>query len=527
MKTLYYNGTILTMEKPLVAEAVLTEDGVIKKAGGLSSVMELAKDARRIDLKGHTMLPAFIDAHSHFSAYANSFLQVPLEEADSFQDIQKGISAFLQKNKVPPGKWVVAGGYDQTRLKEQTHPGKEVLDQVSGDHPVVLKHRSGHVGVFNTKALQILQVTGDTLAPAGGFLEVRNGAPTGYMEENAFLQYLNQVPMPSPQELLGAYEKAQQAYGARGITMVQEGMTPPALLPFYKKLLEENRLKLDVAAYLDEKSFPVYPKEWEEYRGTGKNHFRISGYKIFLDGSPQGETAWMRQEYESRPGYSGYPALSDEEVYKLCRRAVQENMQLLAHCNGDGACEQFIKTMERLKEEGMDPAKIRPVMVHAQFLGTDQIPRLSKVGILPSFFTAHSYYWGDVHLKNFGRERAFHLSPAGSALKEGLVFTFHQDAPVIEPDMLETIWCGVNRKTKSGLILGKEEGISVLEALRAVTSNAAYQYFEEKSRGSIAPGKAADFVVLEKNPLEAMGEELKDISILETIKDGKTIYTRP
>lgn len=203
-------------------------------------------------------------------------------------------------------------------------------------------------------------------------------------------------------------------------------------------------------------------------------------------------------------------------------------MQILAHCNGDAACGQYIRVFEKAAAaEGKTlPADIRPVMIHAQLLGLDQIPNVKAMGMIPSFFAGHVYHWGDIHADNLGMERASHISPAASAEKEGIAYTFHQDAPVIEPDMLETVWCAVNRCTKNGKVLGSKERISVTDALKAVTVNTAYQYFEERERGSIAPGKRADFVILSENPLEKDKMQIRDIRVLATIKDGDVIYRR-
>ena len=158
-------------------------------------------------------------------------------------------------------------------------------------------------------------------------------------------------------------------------------------------------------------------------------------------------------------------------------------------------------------------------------LGIDQLDKVKELGIIPSFFVAHTYYWGDVHVKNFGIERASSISPACSSKKRDIIFTLHQDSPVIEPNMLETIWCAVNRVTKSGKVLGNSEKIDVIDAVKAVTINSAYQYFEENEKGSIKEGKKADLVILNKNPFTVKKEDIKDIKILETIKDGRTVYS--
>lgn len=165
-------------------------------------------------------------------------------------------------------------------------------------------------------------------------------------------------------------------------------------------------------------------------------------------------------------------------------------------------------------------------MIHAQLLEPEQLERVADLGIVPSFFVAHVYHWGDTHIKNFGFKRASQISPAGSALARNIRFTFHQDTPVIEPDMLETVWCAVNRVTRTGVKLGDKECIPVMEALKAVTINAAYQYGEEHTKGSIEPGKAADFVILDCDPVTAKPMDIRKIKVLQTIKAGKTIFER-
>jgi predicted amidohydrolase YtcJ len=228
----------------------------------------------------------------------------------------------------------------------------------------------------------------------------------------------------------------------------------------------------------------------------------------------------MREPYQGEEEYSGYSTMKTEEVENAVKLAAKTQMQLLAHCNGDKACEQYIEAIST----SIEIQKLRPVMIHAQLLGLDQLRLVKQYGIIPSFFIAHTYYWGDVHLKNFGEDRARAISPAGSSLAEDILFTFHQDSPVIEPDMLETIWCAIERKTKEGIELAKEERISVLEAIKAVTCNVAYQYGEEKQKGTIEVEKLADFVILDQNPLTSSLDQIKTIQVLETIKEGKTLW---
>lgn len=528
---IYYNGTILTMEDNKAAEAVCVDGGRIAAAGDLKYLLEKYPGAEKEDLKGHTMLPGFIDPHSHFSAAANALLQVPLEDAHTGEEIGDKIRVFLEKNNLKAGDWVMARGYDHNQMREKRHLSLEELDEICPLNPLVIQHKSGHMGLFNSKALELLGVTAETPSPEGGRIEKKDGRLTGYMEENAFLYYLQKTPAPGMKALASAFRQVQEKYASYGITTVQEGMMVDRLLPLYQYLIQSEGLELDVVGYPSLEAAPDFMKAFPQALKKYFRHFKIGGYKIFLDGSPQGRTAWMQEPYrqvsgEDEKDYCGYGTMKDEEVLAAVKKAVREGLQLLAHCNGDAAAEQYIRAVGKAEEEGEPVKEIRPVMVHAQLLRRDQMVRVKKFGIIPSFFVAHVYHWGEVHVKNFGLGRASAISPAGSALKEGILFTFHQDTPVIEPDMMETVWCAVQRETKEGRVLGAEERIPVEEALKAVTINAARQYGEEAEKGSIRPGKQADLVILDQNPLDADPGQLRGISVLETIKGGKTIYRK-
>ncbi len=523
---LFFHGDILTMdEAALYVDAVLVQDGKISKVGSKDELETLAPNAEQVDLQGKTLMPSFIDPHGHFTGYASAMLQVNLTECVNFTDVINGIKRFIADNKVQPGEWVVAQGYDHNLFEEKAHPDKTVLDVAAPDNPVLCQHKSGHTGCFNSKALEYLHITPETVAPEGGRIEVKDGELTGYVEENALIDYSKKLPLNSMEDYMAAYKTVQDRYASYGITTIQEGMIVNELKDLYGFLTNYGMLKLDVVGYLDmacsEETLQAFASNMKQYQ----NHVKIGGYKIFLDGSPQARTAWMRQPYEDSVDYYGYPVQKQETVVAYCKRALQEDMQLLAHCNGDAAAQQYIDCYRQAKEELQAQNDIRPVIVHAQLLGVDQLPAVKEVGMIPSFFTAHSWHWGDIHLKNFGSERAKHISAAASALKEGIRFTFHQDPPVINPDMLETVWCAVNRITRNGVELG-EEKITALEALKAVTINGAYQYGEEDSKGSITEGKRADLVILDQNPLKVDPLGIRDIQVLETFKDGVPVYKR-
>lgn len=521
MKTILYNANIITMKDKSIKQAVCYQSGKILKVGDNEEILNLKDNkTNTIDMEGKTILPGFIDSHSHFTAVANGMLQVDLENCTNFKEIENKIKEYIKRNNINIGEWIIAKGYDYNTLEELKHPKADFLDAFTRDYPVVLQHKSGHVGVFNSKALKILNVDENTAPPQGGVIEKVNGKLTGYMEENAFVNYLKKVPMPSIEKILESYKKAQEEYISYGITTVQEGYMSKELISLYDALLNANILKVDLIGYPDLDSIEEYKKRFSKSYKKYDRNFKILGLKMILDGSPQGRTAWMKMPYLGEKEYKGYPNMRHEDVIKNIEYAKNNNIQVLAHCNGDAAAEEYIKACKEIK----DVSKIRPVIIHAQLINREELEEAKKLGLIPSFFVAHVYYWGDIHIKNFGEKRASKISPIKSAIDEGLVYTIHQDSPIIKPNMLESVWCAVKRETKNKVILGEEESITVYEALKGITINAAYEYLEENIKGSIEENKNADFVILDKNPLEVNIDEILDINVLETIKDGITLY---
>lgn len=523
---LYHRGPILTMEPGPRPEALLTRGGAIAALGDLSELSSLAPGARRVDLEGRTLLPAFLDPHSHITALAATLSLCQLGAANSFEQIGLALRAFAEARRLPPDAWVMGFGYDHNVLAERVHPTRQVLDRFFPRAPVLITHASGHMGVANSKALALMGVTAETPDPEGGRIgrEADGRTPSGYLEELAFRQATAKVPMDRAADAAAALDAAQQIYLSRGITLIQDGLTGADEFQMLSAAAQAGVFTADVVGYADLKKAPELSSSpcWQ----TPVGGFRLGGWKIFLDGSPQGRTAWMLEPYQGGDGtYTGYPIYSDEEVTGFVRRALSDGAQLLAHCNGDAAAAQYIRCCRRAQEEtGRAVRDIRPVMIHSQLVRPEQLAEMKELGILPSFFAAHLWYWGDIHVENFGARRAASISPLGAAERLGLPYTLHQDTPVIQPDMLESVWCAVNRVTRSGAVLGPEYRVSPCAALRAVTANAAYQYRMEGQRGTLAPGKAADLVLLDRDPTAVPPEDIRGIRVLETIKDGVRVF---
>ena len=518
--TLYFGGPIVTLEEPQYAQALVERGGRIAYVGDREEAERLAgPGARRVDLEERALLPAFLDPHSHLLACAYARLQVPLGECAGWGEITDRLSRHVQERGIQPGEWVKGTGYDQNALAEGAAPDRFCLDRACPHNPVVIQHASGHAGVFNTLALERLgALNGDCGLERDG-----QGELTGRGEENPFLDLLGRIPMDGLEDVLRAFQGAQEEYASHGITTAQEGLLQPVMAPVYQEILRRGLLYLDVNAYVPPADYDRLRGQFAQEVSASPGTFRVAGMKIFLDGSPQGGTAWVREPYAG--GGCGTSTMTDGQVLSAFRQALDRDAQLLAHCNGDRAAEQYLTLLAQAEREA-GKKLCRPVMIHAQLLGLDQLERVKALGVIPSFFVAHVYHWGEIHVKNFGLDRAGRISPAGSALAWGIPFTFHQDSPVILPDMLETIWCACVRKTKTGRVLGAEERIPVEAALRAVTQNAALQYGLEKELGTLRPGKRADFVLLSGDPLRTPPEELKKLQVERTIRCGRTIWSR-
>lgn len=517
---IFYGNEILTMEdcskKPL---AVKITNGIITKLYYNKSYEN--EICEKINLKNNCLMPSFIDSHSHIVQFADSLRFINLSTCKDFKDICKKIKDFIKDNNISENQWVVGFAYDNNFLEEKKHPNAKILDEISENHPILITHTSGHMGVLNTSGLKLNNISSSTSNPDGGYIEKdENGNPTGYLEEKAFMNISKNIPQADEATMEKLLLKAQKIYLSYGITTAQEGIMTQREFNILKKASKNNNLICDIVGYADMKKAPMLLEENISYYKKYINHLKIGGYKIFLDGSPQGRTAWMKKSYKDDKNYFGYPIYKDKEVENFVSICYKNNIQLLCHCNGDAAIEQYLSAL--LKEKNQND--IRPVIIHSQFMEKSQLDKVKEVSAIPSYFIAHTYFWGDIHIKNFGKERADFISPLKSTLNKNILFTLHQDTPVILPDMLFTVWCAASRITKNNVPLRQDEAITPYQALKALTINGAYQYFEENTKGSIKEGKMADFIILSENPLKCSTNKIKNIKILQTIKNGETVY---
>ncbi len=517
MRRLFYNGTVITMDGGRIADSFFVEGDKIRKAGRAEDLVKNYRidgsNCDIVDLNGMTVLPGLIDSHGHFLGVAMSRLSVELSDCSDNRGVLERIEKFINDRGVRPGEWVKAEGYNASGVRLT----RGELDKYFHEYKVAVVYSSRHSGILNTNAIDALNA------------EDRTG--DGYFCEREFIDLIKRIPAPDLEKIYAACKMAQKLYASYGVTTIQEGAMNGGAVEIYKRLLERSLFYLDVVGYIDLSGADITKiVDIKELFGRAAadggydRHFRVGGYKIFLDGSPQDKTAWMKRPYESDPKNYGERALSDEEVYDSVIFAAEKGEQILAHCNGDAACEQFIRAVGRASDRGVDTSELRPIMIHAQFLDTGMMKEVKRLNIIPSFFASHIYRFGDIHIKNLGAERAFRMSPLRSALSENVRFTLHQDPPVAPPDMFESVFCAVNRISESGAVLGSGETIDVISALRAVTVDAAYQYGEEDVKGSISENKKADFIIVDKDPLSIPKRDIKNIKILETFKDGESVY---
>lgn len=493
-------------------------------------------ETRVIELGNRALLPGFIDAHGHFSAFASrldalDLSSPPVGNINSIDDIVGEIRSWIEVRQIPAGEIIHGVGYDDSLLAELRHPTRLDLDRASTRHPIVIRHVSGHLLAANSLALSNANVSGLTVNPDGGVIRRIEGGndPDGVMEETAMRLFPSQSSALNDEQRRLLRRQALAVYASYGITTIQDSNIGQDYL---NQLIEEavvDPFPQDIVAYLwanvmsDEQLAAVAPTE---YQGG----IRLGGVKFTLDGSPQGRTAWMTQPYTQGPpnaelGYVAYPSYDPELYIQRMPDLIDRGVPVLAHANGDAAIDLMLDGVEA----GLGSGEIsdhRSVVIHSQLMRPDHLPRFKALGVIPSYYSVHPFFWGDWHRLSFGEERAAFISPVAATAELDIPLTIHNDTPVVPPDMMRLVSITVNRLTRSGYVLGPDQRTSVEQALKAITIDAAYQYFEEAEKGSISLAKRADFVVLESNPLTSEAEALADIDIVETFSRGKSIYQR-
>lgn len=500
--------------------------------------------ANIVALEERALLPGFIDAHGHISFHARvaslaNVASPPVGPAKDIAGLVQELKNYADSKKLLEGQWIMGMGYDDSLLAEQRHPTRDDLDAVSDTHPIMLMHVSGHLAAVNSKALEIAKISAASEDPAGGVIRryPDSTEPNGVLEESA--TYAVRKYMTASDEPFEEIHRGVLDYARYGITTAQDGAASAQVVQLLQASAEYREFPIDVVAYqrADERFLQDPDLAMPEIEAYA-NGFRIGGVKMVLDGSPQGKTAYLTKPYEVQPhgqhaDYRGYPIMPPASVDALFAKFIGAGIPILAHANGDAAADLFLDALAKSLTTDAGASAVakksvdhRSVMIHAQTVRDDQLDRIAGMSVIPSYFSAHTFYWGDWHRDSvLGLERGIRISPTASSLTKGITFTVHNDAPIVPPDMLRLVWATSNRLTRSGQILGADERVSVEEALKAVTVNAAYQYFEEDRKGTIEVGKQADFVLLSANPLSVAKEDLLNIKVLQTVARGVTVFS--
>jgi predicted amidohydrolase YtcJ len=552
--TLYTGGDIITMRgpQPEMAEALAVKNGKIVFVGPLAEAKAVVGPATTtIDLAGKTLLPGFIDTHGHFVYFGKNLVDADLFGCTDIPDLLARMKK--QAERTPAGAWIVGFGYQPRQMKENRAPTIEELDGVAADRPVMIVDSSGHLGAGNSRVFDVAGITADTPNPEGGSFTRKTGGTSlaGPMEETALNAVRSKRP-PFTGELADAVITGAATLWARyGQTTAMEaglGLGSDDI-EVVVNAIDKNLLPIDLhiaakdstvddtltAAYGVASAYNPKPDGTLEKLRAARtdldkryvNRVRLGGIKFWLDGSI--DTAWFTKPYATNPpgktgGYSGFRQIPDEVIDAAFDRFWTTEMQIHMHMNGDAAADQALAAIDKaVKKHGMRDA--RPVFVHASWLRPDQIEKMKTCGAIPSFLPSGIVPGGDGVVRLWGPERAAGSMATRTFLRAGLPFTFSHDAPVSpQPWILALVDAGTNRQSASGQVIGPDERISPYDGLRAVTAMAAYQLKEEKTKGTLEAGKLADLVILEKNPLKVDPVTIKDIAVVETIKEGKTVY---
>lgn len=535
---IYFGGPIITVNdaQPL-AEAVAVKGGKIIAVGNKADVLKTAGAAtKKVDLQGRAMTPGFVDSHGHayligLQATTANLLPPPDGKGKDIASLQALLKDWAKNNQEAVERigWIAGFGYDDSQLAEQRHPTRDDLDAVSKELPVIIVHQSGHLGVGNSKALEIAGITAETENPKGGVFRRKEGSqePNGVCEEYAFFRLVSNLAKNFDNDVNETLvEEGAKLEASFGYTTAQEGRAVGPAIAAMQRVAKAGNLSIDLVAYPD-------ILEVDEISPSKQyaNHFRIGGAKLTIDGSPQGKTAWLTKPYFVPPpgqpkDYRGYAAIDGPTANAAVEKAFANGWQILCHANGDAASDVYIEAIRRAKEK-YPAVNNRPVLIHGQVLREEQVESIKELGVFPSLFPMHTFYWGDWHRQSvLGPERAENISPTGWVLRRGMTFGSHHDAPVALPDSMRILSATVTRKTRSGYVLGPEHKVPVATALKALTIWPAWQHFEEDSKGTIEVGKLADFAILSENPLTIAEDQLDDIKVLETIKEGVSVYQR-
>jgi len=512
------NGNIITMNpKKPKAQAIAILKNKIIAVGTNNQIKRLTdKKTKIIDLKGKTVVPGLVDTHVHMLGFGASLNDLNLRGVTSIKEIQQKLQE--RAKKTPQGKWILGGRWDQEKFKEMRYPTRFDLDKVAPKNPVFLYRTCRNICVVNTKALQIAGITKKTKPPKGGKIDIdpKTGELAGILHTTAMDLIEKAIPKSNEEELericLLACQKAVEA----GLTTVHWIIESPAEIRAIQKLRANKKMPMRI--------YIIIPVEFMKHlielglqTGFGDNMIKIGSIKILTDGSLGARTAALTEPYSDEPKTNGMMLYTQEELSRLVARAHKANFQLAIHAIGDQAIDMTLTAIEKALAE--DPTKnLRHRIEHASVLNEKLIDRIKKLNLIASIqpHFVISDFWV---IDRLGPTRARWAYPFKTLMHEGILTTGSSDCPVEPISPLLSVYAAVAREKNQG------ERITVNEALRMYTINAAFASFEEEIKGSIEVDKLADLTVLSHDPEIITPEEIKNVKVEMTIVDGKIVYS--
>lgn len=524
----FLNGRLYTFDaNNTIVEAIAVRDERVLAIGKTEEIRPLIGSKTKVfDLKGKSAIPGFHDAHCHILFFGLGLLQIDLCGTKSISEIVRAVEERIRTT--PPGKWVIAWGYNDNKLVEKRHPTRDDLDPISPEHPVLLNHISGHMGVVNSRALNLAGITRETEDPAGGRIgREESGQPSGVLMEAAMA--LVKGPQYTVEDMKKALGAANKHLLSEGITSVQDahaGLTAPHEFRAYQDAVEEGLVKVRVALLPDIDSFPVasgrFDFGWGLHTGFGSTRLRLGPAKIFVDGSLIGCTAALSQPYSSDPRNRGFLVKTKEQIFEQVRMAHEAGWQVALHAIGDRAIEAALDAIENAMGEKAE--EYRPRIEHCGVLRADLLERIRRLGVAIVTQPRFIHELGDGFRVALGEERLKLTYPLASLRSTRVAFS--SDRPVVNGSPLRGVQAAVCRRTQTGADYVPEERITAEEAIRWYTSGSAYAVFEEQYKGTLEAGKLVDFVVLSKDPFEVEPDRLGEIEVELTVIGGEVVYER-
>jgi predicted amidohydrolase YtcJ len=512
------DGNVLTMDlSQPSAEAIAVKKDRIVKVGTNEEIRRwIGKTTKVINLQGRTVVPGLTDSHIHVGDFGKFLMWIDLKDANSVEEMQRKIRERAQK--ISKERWIIGSGWDQIRFAEKRYPNRRDLDEASPDNPVILYHQCGRVCVVNSKALELAGVTKETKSPSGGKIEkdAESGEPTGILREKATDLVWKTIPEPSEEEVMEGASLACKKIVEAGVTSIHWIVASLTEVQIIQRLCAENKLPLHVYTII-----PANLLDQTNSSGSGDNTDRNLGVKVFVDGSLAARTAALREPYSDDPESKGQLLYSQQKLNTLVAKVHKANLSLVMHAMGDQAIDMALTAIEKALMEA--PRKNhRYRLEHASVLNSKLIQRIKKLGMLvsvqPKCVISEFLVWSAVD--RLGSERARWLYPLKTLIKEGIRVVGGSDCPMEPLSPLQGIQAAVTRE------FFPEERITVDEALRIYTVNAAYASFEETVKGSIEEGKLADLTVLSGDPTAVPPSKIGDIKVKMTIVGGKVVYQK-